>query len=301
MIYRSEEIAGNTALARRPAAEEMARREGPLIETRGEGGFTIEPPSNGRVHPTGGEYRQLQGSFASIQTITPEERRPVGSGADLRRDAEAAATRPTVRAHDRTSPVTTTTPAAMCWDYWKPTTGPLSMSETASRSCGGRGRQRESARHSGYGGTRYFYLFTTSTEFEATGAIPHSRSTPSSSTRATSLPRRGPWLSRVRQSRTAHHSIERTTSTAPWPVLDDAALYGLAGDVVRTIEPHTEGDPAACSSASSSCSARRLARSPHAPSGPRSTAPTSTPSSLGRQPAREKGPPHNEVKRIVAD
>lgn len=31
--------------------------------------------------------------------------------------------------------------------------------------------------------------------------------------------------------------------TIPWPVLDDAAYYGLAGDIVRTIEPHSESDP----------------------------------------------------------
>src|SRR5262245_31473644 len=31
----------------------------------------------------------------------------------------------------------------------------------------------------------------------------------------------------------------------PWPVLDDAALYGLAGEVVTCIAPHTESDPAA--------------------------------------------------------
>ena len=31
----------------------------------------------------------------------------------------------------------------------------------------------------------------------------------------------------------------------PWPTLDSAALYGLPGDVVRAIEPHTEADPVA--------------------------------------------------------
>lgn len=31
----------------------------------------------------------------------------------------------------------------------------------------------------------------------------------------------------------------------PWPVLDQAALYGLAGDIVRRIEPETEADPVA--------------------------------------------------------
>jgi len=36
-------------------------------------------------------------------------------------------------------------------------------------------------------------------------------------------------------------------NTAPerWPVLDDTAVHGLAGDVVRTIEPHSEADPVA--------------------------------------------------------
>jgi hypothetical protein len=30
-----------------------------------------------------------------------------------------------------------------------------------------------------------------------------------------------------------------------WPTMDEAVYYGLAGDVVRTIAPHTEADPAA--------------------------------------------------------
>ena len=34
-------------------------------------------------------------------------------------------------------------------------------------------------------------------------------------------------------------------SDIKWPVLPQEALYGLAGDVVRTIEPHTESDPKA--------------------------------------------------------
>ena len=38
---------------------------------------------------------------------------------------------------------------------------------------------------------------------------------------------------------------ESTSAHVPWPMLDDAALHGLAGDIVRTIDPHTEGDPVA--------------------------------------------------------
>ena len=33
------------------------------------------------------------------------------------------------------------------------------------------------------------------------------------------------------------------TPELPWPVLDDAAYHGLAGDFVKALEPHTEADP----------------------------------------------------------
>jgi Bifunctional DNA primase/polymerase, N-terminal len=35
------------------------------------------------------------------------------------------------------------------------------------------------------------------------------------------------------------------SSDDQWPVMDEAAYYGSAGDVVRTIEPHSEADPVA--------------------------------------------------------
>ena len=34
-------------------------------------------------------------------------------------------------------------------------------------------------------------------------------------------------------------------TSADWPVIDEAAYHGLAGEVMRTIEPHTEADPVA--------------------------------------------------------
>lgn len=45
----------------------------PLIETKGEGGFTITAPSHGTVHPSGQPWRMVAGSFATIATITAEE------------------------------------------------------------------------------------------------------------------------------------------------------------------------------------------------------------------------------------
>ena len=76
--YYCTEICGNTKLAKRPKAPDEMSGPGDkievLIETRGEGGYLIVAPSNGRVHPTGRPYTRLAGSFATIATITPEER-----------------------------------------------------------------------------------------------------------------------------------------------------------------------------------------------------------------------------------
>ena len=35
------------------------------------------------------------------------------------------------------------------------------------------------------------------------------------------------------------------SQSATWPVLPEPALHGLAADVVRAIEPHSEADPTA--------------------------------------------------------
>src|SRR5215208_6638262 len=52
-----------------------------------------------------------------------------------------------------------------------------------------------------------------------------------------------------------------------WPQVDPAALHGLAGDVVRTIEPHTEGDPVAVLGNTLAMFGSALNRGPYAPVG----------------------------------
>jgi putative DNA primase/helicase len=78
-LYFCPVVEGNTELACRPKrTEEMKRADDKiavLIETRGEGGYTVEAPSNGRVHPSGHRYEQLAGAIDTIVTITPDERR----------------------------------------------------------------------------------------------------------------------------------------------------------------------------------------------------------------------------------
>lgn len=44
------------------------------IETRGEGGFVIVAPSNGPTHPSGKPWEAVVGSFATIATVTADER-----------------------------------------------------------------------------------------------------------------------------------------------------------------------------------------------------------------------------------
>lgn len=77
-LYRCSQIEGNTKLARRPKKPDEMEHPGDkvkvLIETRGEGGFAIIAPTHGDVHPSGRPYKLLRGSYATIATITPEER-----------------------------------------------------------------------------------------------------------------------------------------------------------------------------------------------------------------------------------
>ncbi len=49
----------------------------------------------------------------------------------------------------------------------------------------------------------------------------------------------------------------------PWPVLKDEALYGLAGEFVRMVEPHTESDRAALLIQLLACFGNAVGRGPH--------------------------------------
>ena len=50
-----------------------------------------------------------------------------------------------------------------------------------------------------------------------------------------------PWADRLRRTRRNNPWAEfESHEQKEWPVLDTAALYGLPGEVVRAIAPHTE-------------------------------------------------------------
>jgi hypothetical protein len=47
------------------------------------------------------------------------------------------------------------------------------------------------------------------------------------------------------QSHSREQTADHDKQEGAWPIMDDAAYYGIAGDVVQAVEPHTEADPIA--------------------------------------------------------
>lgn len=72
LFYRYSSIEGNQKLARKPTSGPEKFKV--LIETRGEGGYSIVAPSYGGVHPSGQSYRLVRGSVSRIATISLDER-----------------------------------------------------------------------------------------------------------------------------------------------------------------------------------------------------------------------------------
>jgi hypothetical protein len=55
----------------------------------------------------------------------------------------------------------------------------------------------------------------------------------------------------------------KTTTPVEWPTMDRAAYCGLAGDIVRAIEPHSEADPVAILLQLLACVGNIIGRAPH--------------------------------------
>jgi P4 family phage/plasmid primase-like protien len=71
LYYRCDEpVPGNLKLARRPTETGWDT----LIETRGEGGYTVAPGSPLAVHASGKPYEVLIGDLCAIPTVTKDER-----------------------------------------------------------------------------------------------------------------------------------------------------------------------------------------------------------------------------------
>ena len=173
--YYCTSFSGNKRLASRPGPyPDRPRKEAPpLIETRGDGGYFIAAPSNGRVHPSGGAWTLISGGFDSIATITPDERQALW---DLARSFDQ------LPPQESGSPRPPTTPDGdRPGDIFRQEHGtvetftPLVTAHgwTLIYARNGVGFYRRPGKDHGisatfgHAGTDYFYVFTTSTEFES--------------------------------------------------------------------------------------------------------------------------------------
>lgn len=173
--YFCSEFAGNTRLASRPGpdSERPRKQAPPLIETRGEGGYFIAAPSNGTVHPSGKAWRLISGGWDSIATIAPQERNDLWALA---------------RSFDQLPPRETGTPRQpksadgdRPGDIFRQDHSTVSTFSPLVEKHGWRliyerngvgyyrrpGKDEGISATFGHAETDYFYVFTTSTEFDA--------------------------------------------------------------------------------------------------------------------------------------
>lgn len=260
LAYFCRGIGGNTKLARR--AKRPEERKNPqdkiqvLIESRGEGGYSIEPPSNGKVHPTGQPYVQESGNFATIATITPEEREELWRVArsldqmplEDRRPLEPRATVSEGRPGDDFN-------GRGDWGEilgrhgWTPV---YSRGETTFWRRPGKGMGVSAT--TGFGGD-WLYCFSTSTAFEseqvynkfaAYAVLNHGGDFQAAARELAGQGFGSAQASAPQPGERGGQPIPEASDSAPWPSpLEGDAFHGLAGDVVAAIRPHTEADDAA--------------------------------------------------------
>jgi hypothetical protein len=60
-----------------------------------------------------------------------------------------------------------------------------------------------------------------------------------------------------------NHACESSDLGTVWPTLDEGAYHGIVGDIVRTVSPHTEADPAAILIQVLTLAGNAIGRSPH--------------------------------------
>src|SRR5215213_3330495 len=85
-----------------------------------------------------------------------------------------------------------------------------------------------------------------------------------------------------------------------WPTLDAAALHGLAGDIVRAVDPYTEGDPVAILVNTLAMFGSSVGRAPHVRVGATRHGTNTFIVLVGKTSRARKGTAHDESLRLVA-
>jgi Bifunctional DNA primase/polymerase, N-terminal len=211
---------------------ELERRFGPLPDT-----YTVQTGGGGRhfyfAWPQGGDVRNSESRIAP--------------GLDIRGDGGIAAAPPSLHASGRRYEVAESAIQPVCCPGWLLYFIRKSQSAPAQQSAAGAGAV--AGESVGQGSRTKHLVSLTGTMLKrkmAPGAIEAallaenaakcSPPLPDDRVRAIAhdIPRRYP-----------HDEESTAVGTPDWPALPAAALFGLAGDIVRTVEPHSEADPAA--------------------------------------------------------
>lgn len=252
-----------------------------LIETRGEGGYAIVPPSPASCHPDHKPYRYVQGVLGQVPTITADERHTLLDAARLfnsyvkpTRDYKASY-QPLAVAGERPGD-----------DYNAVGDWEELLTAHGWTVCYRKGEMvawtRPDKGHgvsatTNHNGSNRLYVFSSNadpfdaeTAYDLFGAYTLLEHDDDYAAAARDLAQQGYGHSRTvsMSEPDLNSSIYSNKSTAhaqeieqdeqmetSWPIpidldmrtlpkLDDAALYGLAGDIVRAIEPHTEANNA---------------------------------------------------------
>lgn len=110
IVYKCNAIEGSQVLAERPdPTHENPNKRKALIETRGEGGYTLAPGSPSCCHEEGGIYEHVDGPpLTELTTITPEERdilfRVARSFNEILEEAPTTASKPQGERYEGLSP-----------------------------------------------------------------------------------------------------------------------------------------------------------------------------------------------------
>jgi len=168
-VYRVDgPVAGNTKLASRPA--DVGRDT--LLETRGEGGWTVMAPSGGRTHPTGSSWRIEYGTPGVVATLTADERDTLH---EIARTFDQMPV--VVMEHREALPVSASGELTPGQDYeqrmtWADILAPEGWTLTGRQgdkelwTRPGKEAQHGPSATTNYDGNDNLYVFTSSTEFE---------------------------------------------------------------------------------------------------------------------------------------
>lgn len=261
-LYYCEDTQTNTELASRPKTEEEMRhpkdKYQTLIETRGEGGFIVIAPSHGPVHPSGDAYELLQGSLETIALIEPEEQKWLFNLARVFDELpKVEFPEPRASEHTGNRPGDDFNERGPSWSDLLPDHGWSKVFQRGEVEYWRRPGKDDgiSATINGPGvNPDRLYVFTTSTAFESHKSY--------SKFQAYAILEHGSdFVEAARQLGVDGYGEPNTvkgtltilpaaqkqgTESTAWPAspaMNSPLYHGLAGDIVRTIEPETEADP----------------------------------------------------------